>query len=76
MRRNLIALLVLSVSFLVVAGNAHVAVSQTLPWGVYTIRQKSTGRYVDAHESLEQDWGLVIWFAQNNDTQRWLIDLL
>jgi hypothetical protein len=41
--------------------------------GTYTIRQKSNGRFVDAHESADQDFRLVTRPAQNNDTQRWLL---
>jgi hypothetical protein len=40
--------------------------------GTYTIRQKSNGRFVDAHESADQDFRLVTRPAQNNDTQRWI----
>lgn len=40
--------------------------------GVYTIRQKSTGRYVDAYQR-GNDYALTTRKAQNNDTQRWLI---
>ena len=39
--------------------------------GTYTLRQKSTGRFVDAHEIAGQDFRLVTRPAQNNDTQRW-----
>jgi Matrixin/Putative peptidoglycan binding domain/Ricin-type beta-trefoil lectin domain-like len=46
--------------------------SQSLPTaGTYTIRQKSSGRFVDAHEIADQDFRLVTRTAQNNDTQRW-----
>ncbi|MFD4351486.1 Dot/Icm T4SS effector Zinc-dependent metalloprotease LegP [Nocardia sp. NPDC058518] len=44
------------------------------PWsGIYTIRQKSTGRFLDAHETAADnlDFRLVTRQAQNNDTQRW-----
>ena len=37
----------------------------------YTIRQKSNGRFLDAHEIAGQDFRLVTRPAQNNDTQRW-----
>src|SRR5688500_4600209 len=36
--------------------------------GRYTIRQVSSGRYVDAHESADQDFRLVTRPWQNNDT--------
>jgi hypothetical protein len=39
--------------------------------GVYTIRQKINGRYVDAHENSSADFSVVTRTAQNNDTQRW-----
>jgi hypothetical protein len=44
--------------------------------GVYTIQQKSNGRFVDAHEIEGKDFALVTRTAQNNDTQRWLIKSL
>jgi uncharacterized membrane protein YuzA (DUF378 family) len=44
--------------------------------GAYTIRQKSNGRYVDAHQTSKNDYRLVTRPAQNNDTQRWLINPL
>ena len=39
--------------------------------GTYTIRQKSNGRFLDAHEIADKDFRLVTRPAQNNDTQRW-----
>jgi len=39
--------------------------------GTYTIRQKSNGRFLDAHEIAANDFRLVTRPAQNNDTQRW-----
>lgn len=44
-----------------------------LPAGTYTIRQKSTNRYVDAHDSADWDYGLVTRPAQNNNTQQWYL---
>jgi hypothetical protein len=41
--------------------------------GVYTIQQRSNGRFVDAHEYAGKDYGLVTRAAQNNDTQRWIL---
>jgi len=41
--------------------------------GVFTIRQKSSGRFLDAHEIEEKDFRLVTRPAQDNDTQRWLL---
>jgi len=40
--------------------------------GVYTIQQKSNGRFVDAHESGNA-FSVVTRTAQNNDTQRWVL---
>jgi len=39
----------------------------------FTLRQKSNGRYVDAHENAQKDFSLVTRTAQNNNTQRWII---
>jgi hypothetical protein len=39
--------------------------------GLYTVRQKSTRRFMDAHEIQGKDFRLVTRDAQNNDTQRW-----
>ena len=41
--------------------------------GEYTIQQKDTGRYLDAHEVNSRDYALVTRPRQNNDTQRWII---
>ena len=41
--------------------------------GTYTIRQKSNGRFLDAHENADQDFHLVTRPDQNNDTQRWQV---
>ena len=38
-----------------------------------TIRQKSNGRFLDAHEIAGKDFRLVTRAAQNNDTQRWVL---
>jgi Astacin (Peptidase family M12A) len=48
----------------------------SIPSGVYTIQQKSSGRFMDAHEIAEKDFALVTRTAQNNDTQRWLIKIV
>jgi len=42
-----------------------------VPAGVHTVRQKSSGRFLDAHEDAGQDFSVVTRPAQNNDTQRW-----
>lgn len=39
--------------------------------GLCTIRQKSSGRYLDAHESSNNDFSLVTRTEQDNSTQRW-----
>jgi V8-like Glu-specific endopeptidase len=39
--------------------------------GVHTIRQASSGRFVDAHASAAEDFSVVTRTAQHNDTQRW-----
>ena len=41
--------------------------------GRYTIRQKSSDRFLDAHEGPNNDWRLVTRQPQNNDTQRWIL---
>ena len=41
--------------------------------GTYTVRQKSSGRFLDAHEIADEDFRLVTRPAQNNDTQRWTL---
>jgi hypothetical protein len=41
--------------------------------GLYTIQQKSNGRFVDAHEYSGKDFGVVTRPAQNNRTQQWII---
>lgn len=68
--------------------NVEVHVINTLPGGftvrvfdpnqsgVYTIQQKSSKRFMDAHELEEKDFALVTRSAQNNDTQRWVLTLL
>ena len=41
--------------------------------GAYFIRQKSTGRYVDAYERSRQDFETVTRPAQDDDTQLWIL---
>jgi hypothetical protein len=41
--------------------------------GIFTVRQKSSGRFLDAHEIESRDFHLVTRPAQNNDTQRWTL---
>lgn len=40
---------------------------------IVTIQQSNTGRFVDAHETADQDYRIVTRAAQNNDTQRWIM---
>jgi uncharacterized protein YcgI (DUF1989 family) len=54
------------------AGIRQLYPTTVLPNGTFTIRQKSTNRFVDAHEvDGGLDFRLVTRPAQNNDTQRW-----
>lgn len=41
--------------------------------GRYTIRQRSTGRFLDAHEIPSKDFAVVTRPSQSNDTQKWVI---
>ena len=41
--------------------------------GNYTIRQKSSGRFMDAHENADNDFAAVTRPAQNNDSQLWVV---
>ena len=41
--------------------------------GVYTLRQQSTGRFLDAHEIAQQDFAVVTRPPQNNASQRWTL---
>ena len=54
-------------------GGFSVSIVDPAQSAVYTIQQKSNGRFVDAHEIEGKDFALVTRTAQNNDTQRWLI---
>lgn len=55
------------------AGIRELYTPTLLAAGTYTIRQKSSGRFLDAHEIADKDFHLVTRPAQNNDTQRWLL---
>ena len=46
--------------------------SPPLNGGIYTIQQRSNGRYVDAHVTSDRDYLLVTRTRQDNDTQRWI----
>jgi len=54
-------------------GGFSVSVIDPTQSAVYTIQQKSNGRFVDAHEIEGKDFALVTRTAQNNDTQRWIL---
>ncbi len=41
--------------------------------GTYTVRQKSSNRFLDAHEIESKDFALVTRPVQDNDTQRWTL---
>lgn len=45
----------------------------TVASGVYTIVQKSNGRFLDAHEHSGRDFAVVTRPAQNNATQRFIV---
>jgi hypothetical protein len=53
------------------AGIQQLYPKRPLAAGTFTIRQKSTNRFLDAHEIAGEDFRLVTRPAQNNDTQRW-----
>ena len=55
------------------SGGFSVSVNDPTQSSVYTIQQKSNGRFVDAHEIAEEDFALVTRTAQNNNTQRWIL---
>lgn len=57
-------------------GGFSVSIMDPADSSVYTIRQRSNGRFMDAHEIEGKDFGLVTRLAQNNDTQRWIITSL
>ena len=40
---------------------------------VYTVTQRSQGRFVDAHEVSANDFGVVTRPNQNIDGQRWVL---
>jgi hypothetical protein len=39
--------------------------------GIYTLRQKSSNRFLDAYQSSRRDFSVVTRPPQHNDTQRW-----
>jgi hypothetical protein len=55
------------------SGGFSVSITDPTDAAIYTIQQKSNGRFVDAHEIEGKDFGMVSRPAQNNDTQRWVI---
>jgi hypothetical protein len=54
------------------AGLAELYPPNTLEAGTYTIRQESSGRFLDAHTS-SNDFSIVTRTRQDNDTQRWIL---
>ena len=44
--------------------------------GACTIRQKSSNRFMDAHETKGKDFSVVTRTAQDNDTQKWILSPL
>ena len=40
--------------------------------GAHTIQQRSNGRYLDAHDTPDRDFGVVTRPRQDNATQRWV----
>jgi hypothetical protein len=41
--------------------------------GAHTIQQRSSGRYLDAHDTPDRDFGVVTRPRQDNATQRWVL---
>jgi len=41
--------------------------------GVFSIRQQSSARFLDAHEYSAKDFAIVTRPSQSNDTQRWIV---
>ena len=56
------------------AGITHLYPAAIPKLGVVTIRQQSTGRFLDAHEIAERDFRVVTRPDQDNETQRWLLN--
>jgi|CXWK01.1.fsa_nt_gi hypothetical protein len=54
-------------------GGFSVTITEQVVSGLYTIQQKSSGRFMDAHEIEGKDFSLVTRPAQTDDTQRWTI---
>ena len=44
--------------------------------GVYTIKQKSSGRYMDAFQTSEDSFNAVTRKQQSNDTQKWILTII
>ncbi len=57
-------------------GGFSVSITDPADSSAYTLRQRSNGRFMDAHEIEGRDFALVTRPAQNNDTQRWVITSL
>jgi hypothetical protein len=54
------------------ANQVSPSLQQIPPTGTYRIRQRSSGRYLDAYEA-SHDFAVVTRGFQANDTQRWLL---
>ncbi|MFC2172798.1 RICIN domain-containing protein [Acidobacteriota bacterium] len=48
--------------------------ADVLPNGIYTIQQKSNGRFVDAYGSRTRDYMLVTRTQQADDSQKWILN--
>lgn len=44
-----------------------------IPPAIYTIQQRSNGRFLDAWDDGSNDWNVVTRPAQNNASQQWLV---
>jgi hypothetical protein len=53
--------------------SAEQSSGEGLTAGVYTIQQRSTGRYMDAWVTNDHDYDVVTRTRQNNQTQKWYI---
>ncbi|MFC2172799.1 RICIN domain-containing protein [Acidobacteriota bacterium] len=49
-------------------------ITEALGENVYTIQQKSNGRYIDAWQSKKKDYTVVTRTHQNDDTQQWILN--
>ncbi len=56
------------------AGIGQIYPPSSLVQGTYTVRQQSTGRFLDAHDSASQDFSAVTRERQDDGSQRWVLD--